>query len=125
VNVVPWYNVEFDALPPPYIQHNSKTEDGFGDFSMLLKYRLAAGNEANGNYSVSFSTAGTLPTGKLRSTPLTQICIPSPLADRLLSLFGLEDEKPARLHCTEQNRKSLRCDCLCVEENWVLCCARI
>ena len=66
VNVVPWYKVEFDALAPPYIQHNSAAKDGAGDFSMLLKYRLAAGNENHGNYSLSFSVAGTLPTGSYK-----------------------------------------------------------
>jgi len=62
-NFVPWYNLEFDVLPPPYIQHNSTARDGFGDFSMLLKYRLASGNEYQGSYSVSFAVTGTLPTG--------------------------------------------------------------
>ncbi|MGA8617447.1 MAG: hypothetical protein WB660_02860 [Candidatus Sulfotelmatobacter sp.] len=37
INFVSWYKVEFDVLPPPYIQHNSAAKDGFGDFSMLLK----------------------------------------------------------------------------------------
>jgi hypothetical protein len=70
INVVPWYKVEFDALAPPYIQHNSKAEDGFGDFSMTLKYRLAAGNESHGSYSVSFSTTGSLPTGSYKNGSL-------------------------------------------------------
>lgn len=67
LNVIPWYNVEFDALAPPYIEHNSKAEDGFGDLSMLLKYRVAAGNEEKGNYSVSVSITGTLPTGSYKN----------------------------------------------------------
>jgi hypothetical protein len=50
-----WYKVEFDTLAPPYIQHNSSAKDGAGDFSLLLKYRLAAGNAENGDCSVSFS----------------------------------------------------------------------
>jgi hypothetical protein len=62
----PWYNVEFDTLAPPYIQHNSSAKDGAGDFSLLLKYRLAAGNAENGDYSVSFSWAGTLPAGSYK-----------------------------------------------------------
>ena len=27
VSIIPWYGLEFDALAPPYIQHNSKAED--------------------------------------------------------------------------------------------------
>jgi Putative MetA-pathway of phenol degradation len=76
-NVVPWYKVEFDAQVPPYIQHNSKAEDGFGDFSMTLKYRLAAGNEGHGNYSLSFSTAGTLPTGSYKNGSLAATISPT------------------------------------------------
>ncbi len=77
INVVPWYKVEFDALAPPYIQHNSKAEDGFGDFSMLLKYRLAAGDEAHGNYSLSFSVTGTLPTGSYKNGSLAATVSPT------------------------------------------------
>lgn len=67
ISLVPWYKTEFDVLAPPYIQHNSAAKDGFGDFSMLLKYRLAAANESHGDYSVSFSLAGTLPTGSYKN----------------------------------------------------------
>lgn len=77
VNVVPWYRVEFDALAPPYIQHNSAAKDGAGDFSMLLKYRLAAGNESHGNYSLSFSVAGTLPTGSYKNGSLAATISPT------------------------------------------------
>jgi Putative MetA-pathway of phenol degradation len=77
VSVVPWYKLEFDALAPPYIQHNSKAEDGFGDFSMLLKYRLAAGNEERGNYSLSFSVTGTLPTGSYKNGSLVATVSPT------------------------------------------------
>lgn len=77
INVVPWYNVELDVLAPPYIQHNSKAEDGLGDFSMLLKYRIAAGNQENGNYALSFSVAGTLPTGTYKNGSLAATISPT------------------------------------------------
>ncbi len=61
--LVPWYKTEFDITVPPYIEHNSlKLKDGFGDLSMLLKYRVISGNET-GAYSVSVSLGGTIPTG--------------------------------------------------------------
>jgi hypothetical protein len=41
--------LNFDTLAPPYIQHDSSAKDGAGDFSLLLKYRLAAGNAENGD----------------------------------------------------------------------------
>lgn len=67
VSIIPWYGLEFDTLAPPYIQHNSKAENGFGDFSMLLKYRIAAQNQEGRNYSLSFSVGGTLPTGSYKN----------------------------------------------------------
>ena len=76
VSLVPWYNLEFDALAPPYIQHNSKAEDGFADFSMLLKYRVVAANEEGGNYSLSVSLTGTLPTGSYKNGSLASTITP-------------------------------------------------
>ena len=77
VSIIPWYGLEFDALAPPYIQHNSKAEDGFGDFSMLLKYRIMARNQEGGNYSLSFSLGGTLPTGSYKNGSLVAAVLPT------------------------------------------------
>ena len=82
VSLVPWYGLEFDALAPPYIQHNSKAEDGLGDFSMSLKYRLTAGNAERGNYSLSFSVAGTLPTGSYKNGALAATISPTVCAGK-------------------------------------------
>jgi hypothetical protein len=90
VSLVPWYKVEFDALAPPYIQHNSKAEDGFGDFSMLLKYRIGAGNEAHGNYSVSFSVTGSLPTGSYKNGVLAPTIAPTLCAGKGVGRFDVQ-----------------------------------
>jgi hypothetical protein len=62
-NVIPWYNTEVDINIPPYLQHNSTANDGFGDFSTVLRYRLAAGNLEHGNYSIAASLTTSFPTG--------------------------------------------------------------
>ena len=90
VSLVPWYRVEFDALAPPYIQHNSKAEDGFGDFSMLLKYRMAAGNETHGDYSLSFSVAGSLPTGSYKNGSLAATITPTLCAGKGFGRFDIQ-----------------------------------
>jgi hypothetical protein len=97
VDVVPWYKVEFDALPPSYIQHNSKAQDGFGDFSMLAKYRLAAGNQDHGNYSVSFSVAGTLPTGSYKNGSLASTLLPTLCAGKGFGRFDVQSTLSATL----------------------------
>ncbi len=97
ISLVPWYRVEFDALAPPYIQHNSKAEDGFGDFSMLLKYRLAAGNEERGNYSVSFAVTGTVPTGSYRNGSLAGTITPTVCGGKGLGKFDVQSTLGATL----------------------------
>jgi hypothetical protein len=63
LDIIPWYKTEFDITVPPYIQHNSPAiKDGFGDLSMLLKYRILSDNETH-PYSISASLGGTIPTG--------------------------------------------------------------
>jgi hypothetical protein len=70
LDVVPWYKTELDISAPPYIQHNSTATDGFGDFAMLLKYRIASANEQHGAYSLSVSMGGTIPTGSYKNGSL-------------------------------------------------------
>ncbi len=90
INIVPWYRVEFDALAPPYIQHNSAVKDGSGDFSMLLKYRLAAGNESHGSYSVSFAITGSLPTGSYKNGSLDATISPTLCAGKGFGRFDVQ-----------------------------------
>ena len=67
VNVVPWANTEFAVDLPPYIKHNSTAVDGFGDFSLLAKYRIASGNAQHGNYTLSAWVLTTVPTGSYKN----------------------------------------------------------
>ncbi|MGO9405255.1 MAG: transporter [Terriglobales bacterium] len=103
-NVVPWYKVEFDALLPPYIQHNSKVEDGFGDVSLLLKYRLAAANAENGNYSVSFSLAGTMPTGSYKNGSLAATISPTVCAGKGFGRFDVQSTLGAILPANDTTK---------------------
>jgi len=103
-NVVPWYKVEFDALLPPYIQHNSKAEDGFGDVSLLLKYRLAAANQEGGNYSLSFSLAGTLPTGSYKNGSLAATISPTLCAGKGFGRFDVQSTLGAILPANDTTK---------------------
>ena len=97
VSLVPWYNLEFDVLAPPYIQHNSSAKDGAGDFSMLLKYRLASGNETQGDYSVSFAVTGTLPTGSHKNGSLAPTITPTLCAGKGIGHFDVQSTVGATL----------------------------
>lgn len=66
-DLIPWYKTEVDITLPSYIEHNSRARDGAGDWSMLAKYRFLAGGPNHGNYSLSGSVTGTVPTGSYKN----------------------------------------------------------
>jgi hypothetical protein len=66
-NLIPWYNAEVDISLPPYLRHNSKAIDGFGDFGTILKYRIASGSVKKGEYSIAASLTTTFPTGSYKN----------------------------------------------------------
>lgn len=64
--------LEFIAAPrvqlllgiPSYIDHSAASPpDGFGDLPLMLKFRVASGNAAHGDYLVTFLLSATVPTG--------------------------------------------------------------
>jgi hypothetical protein len=64
LELIPFDNLEIIAGVPPYLVHNNPTvEDGFGDFRMLVKYRLLSSNESKGNYILTAFLDVTAPTG--------------------------------------------------------------
>jgi hypothetical protein len=63
LELVPLKPIELIFNDPPYLQHNSAAKDGFGDVSMLLKYRIFSRNEQHGDEIVTAFVAGTYPTG--------------------------------------------------------------
>lgn len=69
--IIGWNRFEFDLLPPPYIQHNSSAADGFGDTSVLVKYRIVSGNAAHGNYIATAVLSHTFATGSAKNGALT------------------------------------------------------
>lgn len=66
-DLIPWYKTEVDITLPSYIEHNSKARDGAGDWLMLVKYRFLAAGPKHGNYSLSASLNGTVPTGSYKN----------------------------------------------------------
>jgi hypothetical protein len=61
--IIAWNRIEFDWLPPSYIQHNAATaSDGFGDTSALAKFRIASGNAEHGSFIASAILGHTFAT---------------------------------------------------------------
>ncbi|MGD0737215.1 MAG: hypothetical protein ABR976_18945 [Terracidiphilus sp.] len=67
VNLVPWANTELVVNLPPYIEHNTTAKDGWGDFSFLVKYRIASGNQQHGSYTFSAWALTTVPSGSFKN----------------------------------------------------------
>lgn len=66
-DLIPWYKTEVDITLPSYIEHNSTARDGAGDWLLLAKYQFMAGGPSHGNYSLSASVNGTMPTGSYKN----------------------------------------------------------
>jgi hypothetical protein len=67
INIIPVNHLEVAIDLPPYIQHNTTAADGWGDFSFLVKYRIASGNAKHGNYVMSAWALTTVPTGAAKN----------------------------------------------------------
>lgn len=65
---IPINRVEVSVNLPPYIVHNEpKSHDGFGDFSILTKFRILAANRENGDYALTAFLNVTFPTGSYKN----------------------------------------------------------
>jgi hypothetical protein len=63
LELIPFENVEIIAAIPPYIVHNATgVTNGFGDFQLLVKYRLLSANAEHGDYILTAFVSSTFPT---------------------------------------------------------------
>jgi hypothetical protein len=68
LELIPQKHIELLFNVPPYRQynaaaHNAGAQDGFGDVSFKMKYRILSRNAAHGNYVLTAFFGGSLPTG--------------------------------------------------------------
>jgi len=65
VEIIPNERLEMQVGIPPYFVHKAQNAtDGFGDVSMLLKFRAFSAPEGKGNYFLGFFLAGSFPSAK-------------------------------------------------------------
>jgi len=76
--LIPAERINFVITPPSYlVQENPRIHDGFGDMSLLLKYRIAASNEEHGNYVLTAFLGATLPTGSYNNGAKDSVITPT------------------------------------------------
>jgi len=68
---------EFDFIAPPYIQHNSAADDGFGDTAILGKLRIASAGADGGNYDVALILGHCFATGSHKNGAVTDSFSPA------------------------------------------------
>jgi hypothetical protein len=66
-NLIPFANTQIDILVPGYIMHGNGQQDGFGDMTLLGKYRFLARPEKQGNYILSGLLSWHIPTGSYKN----------------------------------------------------------
>ncbi len=64
LELIPEKHTELIVNLPPFFDRHNGESDGFGDVSFLLKERLFARNEENGNAIVTAFLGASIPTGK-------------------------------------------------------------
>lgn len=63
LELIPVERIEIIAAIPAYIVHNNPaTKDGWGDFQLLVKYRLLSANEEHGDYILTAFVNSTFPS---------------------------------------------------------------
>ena len=68
LDIMPYKNIALILDLPPYLQHSAPdTQDGLGDVSFLIKYRIMAANEDHGNYILTAYLGGSVPTGTYKN----------------------------------------------------------
>lgn len=91
VNLIPFAATEFDINLPPYIQRNTlAAKDGAGDFSMVAKYRLFAGNAERGNYSTAVQVAFSVPTGSYKNGTAVSTITPTLVGGKGFGHFDVQ-----------------------------------
>jgi len=77
LNLIPFARTEVDLLVPPFFEHDTKTFDGFGDFSVTGKYRILSANEKQGSYLLTAQVSATVPTGSYANGATDAVVTPS------------------------------------------------
>jgi hypothetical protein len=62
LNIIPNSRLEILVAPPPYIVHSDKSEDGNGDVSMFVRFRVFSAPKGRGNYFVGLFEGATFPS---------------------------------------------------------------
>jgi hypothetical protein len=90
-NFIPFAKTQIDVFIPGYVLHGDGAQDGFGDTTVVGKYRFLSANEKKGNYAVSAGLGISMPTGSYKNGAASTALTPALLAGKgfgKLALFS-------------------------------------
>ncbi len=92
LELIPQRHIEIILVAPPaFIVHNNPgVRDGFGDWSVLVKYRIAASNEERGNYILTVFLQVTFPTGQYNNGATNTVITPTIAYGKGIGKFDLQ-----------------------------------
>lgn len=77
-SLIPCERVQVNLNVPPYVvQNDPKIENGWGDVSFAVKYRLLSANEKSGNYALTAYLGLSWPTGQYKNGALHPVITPT------------------------------------------------
>lgn len=88
-NLIPFANTQIDILVPGWITHGGSQQDGFGDMTLLGKYRLLSRTERQGNYILSGQLAWNIPTGSYKNGAPSSVLHPSVIGGKGFGKFAM------------------------------------
>jgi hypothetical protein len=66
--LIPFSRIEIGVNAPPYfVHHEAGVKDGTGDFSLMAKFRILAGNREKGDYVLTAFLNVSFPTGSYKN----------------------------------------------------------
>jgi hypothetical protein len=91
LELIPVDKIEIVLDVPAYLEHNnSKIENGFGDFALLIKYRILSANETDGNYILTAFLGVSFPTGTATNGTSTTVFTPTIAGGKGLGRFDVQ-----------------------------------
>ena len=85
---IPVDRIEISLNFPPYMVHNEpKVNDGFGDFSILTKFRILARNREKGDYALTAFLAVSFPTGSYKNGSPHPVITPTIAGGKGMGVF--------------------------------------
>jgi len=89
---------------PPYLQHNSAAHDGFGDTTLLIKFRIFARNEQQGNAILTAFFGGSIPTGSYKNGSEEAVLHPTLAGGKGFGRFDVQSTLRANLPVAKSDK---------------------